>query len=100
MADATGTTTTNYSFKRISGNDTAGYTSINSVITSIDTQLEDKTVKSDTIVLFTLNTPTAPAVPSVSGYTLTGSALTSGQYGSMGLPAPAAGKSYYWFKKN
>jgi hypothetical protein len=41
MADATGNPTTNYQFKTISGNDVAGYTSINSVITSIDTQLDD-----------------------------------------------------------
>ena len=100
MADATGTPTSNYSFKTIAGTDTAGYTSINSVITSIDTQLIDKSVKSNTIVLFVLDTPTLPAVASVSGYTLVGSALTSGQYTSMGLPAPSAGKSYYWFKKN
>jgi hypothetical protein len=40
MADATGTVTTNYAFKTLKGTDTAGYTSINSVITSIDTQLE------------------------------------------------------------
>lgn len=41
MADATGTVTTNYGFKTIAGADTAGYTSINSVITSIDTELKD-----------------------------------------------------------
>lgn len=45
MADATGNPTTNYSFKTIAGTDTAGYTSINSVITSIDTQLNDITIK-------------------------------------------------------
>lgn len=40
MSDATGTPTTNYSFKKIKGTDTAGYTSINAVIDSIDTQLD------------------------------------------------------------
>ncbi len=40
MSDATGAVTTNYSFKTISGEDTAGYTSINAVITSIDTNLD------------------------------------------------------------
>jgi hypothetical protein len=40
MADATGTVTTNYSFKRLKGTDTAGYTSINALIQSVDTQLE------------------------------------------------------------
>jgi len=51
MADATGTPTTNYSFKTIDGEDTAGYTSINSVITSIDTQLQDKAFKTNMVIL-------------------------------------------------
>lgn len=42
MADATGTTTTNYAFKTLASTDTAGYTSINSIVTSIDTKLLDK----------------------------------------------------------
>ena len=40
MADATGTPTTNYNFKTIKGTDTAGYTSINAVINSIDQNLD------------------------------------------------------------
>jgi hypothetical protein len=40
MADATGTVTTNYGFKTLKGTDTAGYTSINALVQSVDTQLE------------------------------------------------------------
>jgi hypothetical protein len=51
MADATGTKTTNYQFKTLNGTDTAGHTSINSMIESVDTQLKD-TLVTGMIVLF------------------------------------------------
>lgn len=85
MADATGTVTTNYSFKTIDGADTAGYTSINSVITSIDTQLQDKTFKSGMVIIY--NGASAP-----SGWTNFTSSMTSS-----GVTLPAG---YIWIKKN
>lgn len=86
MADATGITTTNYAFKTLDGQDTAGYTSINSVITSIDTQLQDKTFKSGMVILFyNVGSPT------VSGWTTLGQAVT-------GLPTLSG--NYWWIKKN
>jgi hypothetical protein len=82
MADATGTPTTNYSFKTIDGTDTAGFTSINSVITSIDTQLQDKAFKPNMVVLYA-----GAAAP--SGWTIDSTA---------GLAAKPSG--YIWIKKN
>lgn len=52
MSDATGTTTTNYTFKTLAGTDTAGYTSINSIITSIDTKLLDKAFVAGMIIIY------------------------------------------------
>jgi len=82
MADATGATTTNYTFKTLAGTDVAGYTSINSVVTSIDTQLMDKTFKSGMVILWVGST--AP-----SGWTIDSTG---------GLPSKPA--SYIWIKKN
>lgn len=82
MADATGTPTTNYSFKTISGVDTAGYTSINSVITSIDTELEDLTFVSGMVILYA-------GASAPSGWTIDTTA---------GLPSKPSG--YIWIKKN
>ena len=79
MADATGATT---SFKTIAGTDVAGYTSINSAITSIDTQLQDKAFKSGMVILWVGTT--AP-----SGWTIDT---------TTGLPTKPA--SYIWIKKN
>lgn len=85
MADATGTTTTNYGFKTIDGSDTAGYTSINSVVTSIDTQLKDKTFISGMVIIYQ-----GAAAP--SGWTN----FTSSMSGS-GVTLPAG---HIWIKKN
>lgn len=98
MADATGTVTTNYSFKTLAGTDTAGYTSINSVITSIDTQLQDKTFKSGMVILYYSATS-----PTVSGWTLTPASVTPAGTagrggGDTGLPAVSG--NYWWIKKN
>ena len=82
MADATGTPTNNYLFKTIKGTDTAGYTSINSVITSIDTQLIDKTFISGMIILY-------DGVVAPSGWTIDS---------TIGLPSTPSG--YIWIKKN
>ena len=82
MADATGTTTTNYSFKTLAGTDTAGYTSINSVVTSIDTQLKDKAFKSNMVVMYA-------GASAPSGWTTDATS---------GLPSIPAG--YIWIKKN
>ena len=82
MADATGATTSNYSFKTIAGTDVAGYTSINSAITSIDTQLQDKAFKSGMVILWVGTT--AP-----SGWTIDT---------TTDLPTKPA--SYIWIKKN
>jgi hypothetical protein len=98
MADATGTPTTNYSFKTIDGEDTAGYTSINSVITSIDTQLQDLAVKDNSMILVDVPSAATPA-SYMSGYTIASSALSATQYGTyMGLNAPTG--AYYWYKKS
>ena len=85
MADATGTVTSNYSFKTIAGTDTAGYTSINSVITSIDTQLEDLTFVSGMVIIY--QGASAP-----SGWTNFTSSMTSS-----GVTLPSG---YIWIKKN
>lgn len=85
MADATGTPTTNYNFKTIDGADTAGYTSINSVITSIDTELEDLTFVTGMVIIY--QGALAP-----SGWTNFTSSMTSS-----GVTLPAG---YLWIKKN
>ena len=82
MADATGATTSNYSFKTIAGTDVAGYTSINSAITSIDTRLQDKAFKTGMVILW-LGT----AAPS-------GWAIDT----TYGLPTKPT--TYLWIKKN
>ena len=82
MADATGTVTTNYSFKTLAGTDVAGYTSINSVITSIDTQLQDKAFKPNMDILYA-------GASAPSGWTIDSTA---------GLPSKPSG--YIWIKKN
>lgn len=98
MADATGTPTTNYSFKTIDGEDTAGYTSINSVITSIDTQLQDKAFKTNMVILYSSATS-----PTVSGWTLAPASVsppgTAGRGGGdTGLPTVSG--NYWWLKKS
>lgn len=85
MADATGSPTTNYSFKTLAGTDTAGYTSINSVITSIDTELEDRLFVSGMVIIYE-----GAAAP--SGWTNFTSSMTSS-----GVTLPAG---YIWIKKN
>jgi len=85
MADATGNPTTNYAFKTIDGSDTAGYTSINSVITSIDTELEDLTFVTGMVIIYQ-----GAAAP--SGWTNFTSSMTSS-----GVTLPAG---YLWIKKN
>lgn len=82
MADATGTVTTNYSFKTLNGSDVAGYTSINSVIGSIDTQLEDLTFVTNMVIMYA-------GASAPSGWTIDSTA---------GLPTPPTG--YIWIKKN
>ena len=85
MADATGNPTTNYSFKTLAGTDTAGYTSINSVITSIDTQLDDKMFVTGMVIVY--QGASAP-----SGWTnFTSSMAASG----VTLPS-----GHIWIKKN
>jgi hypothetical protein len=97
MADATGTPTNNYFFKTISGTDVAGYTSINSVITSIDTNLQNKAIKTNSMIL--VDVPTGEtAATYMSGYSISSGALTSGEYGAVGLNAPIG--AYYWYKKS
>jgi len=90
MADATGTPTTNYGFKTIDGENTAGYTSINSVITSIDTELEDLTFVTGMVMVFQSSAATPPGAP--SGWTDFTSSMTSS-----GVTLPAG---YIWIKKN
>ena len=84
MADATGATTTNYSFKTIAGTDVAGYTSINSVVTSIDTQLQDKAFTSGMVIFYQGAAPP-------SGWTNFTSSMTSS-----GVTLPSG---YIWIKK-
>ena len=85
MADATGTPTTNYSFKTLAGTDTAGFTSINSVITSIDTQLDDKMFVTGMVIVY--QGASAP-----SGWTNFTSSMTAS-----GVTLPSG---YLWIKKN
>ena len=85
MADATGTVTSNYGFKTLAGDDTAGYTSINSVITSIDTQLDDKMFVTGMVIMY-------EGVAAPSGWTDFTSSMTSS-----GVTLPAG---YIWIKKN
>jgi len=61
MADATGDKTTNYQFKTLKGTDTAGYTSINSMITSIDTEMSDHFLGMIMLVSTTFTIPTNKA---------------------------------------
>ena len=84
MADATGTVTTNYSFKTLAGTDTAGFTSINSVITSIDTQLDDKMFVTGMVIVY--QGASAP-----SGWTNFTSSMTAS-----GVTLPSG---YIWIKK-
>lgn len=83
MADATGATTTNYSFKTIAGGDVAGYTSINAVVASIDTQLNAR--KTGMIVLMR-SSDTTPA--GWKDYT------TANGYTSPTPPTPPTGHKY------
>lgn len=85
MADATGTVTQNYGFKTIDGSDTAGYTSINSVITSIDTQLNDKMFVTGMVIIY--QGASAP-----SGWTNFTSSMTAS-----GVTLPSG---HIWIKKN
>ena len=59
MALATGEKTTKYSFNTIRGTDTAGYTSINDVITSIDTKISDHFIGMIVLVASDWTSPTA-----------------------------------------
>jgi hypothetical protein len=52
MSDATGTVTTNYGFKTLDDGDRAGYTGINEIVTSIDTNLANDTFVADMVVLY------------------------------------------------
>ena len=90
MADATGTVTSNYGFKTLAGDDTAGYTSINSVITSIDTQLDDKMFVTGMVMVFQESAADPAGAP--SGWTDFTSSMTSS-----GVTLPAG---YIWIKKN
>lgn len=83
--DATGVPTTNYQFKTIDGTDTAGYTTINMCVQSIDTQLKDKTFVTGMVIVYQ-----GAAAP--SGWTN----FTSSMSGS-GVTLPAG---YIWIKKN
>ena len=61
MADATGDTTSNYTFKTLDGTDTAGYTSINSLITSIDSEVSDHFLGMIMLVSSSWTSPTTKA---------------------------------------
>jgi hypothetical protein len=83
MADATGAVTSNYSFKTIAGTDVAGYTSINSVIASIDTQLRARNVGMILLMRSSDTTPTG-----WKDYT------TANGYTSPTPPTPPTGHKY------
>ena len=83
MADATGATTSNYSFKTIAGTDVAGYTSINSVVTSIDTQIRASGVG---MIMLMRSSDTTPAT--WKDYT------TANGYTSPTPPTPPTGHKY------
>lgn len=78
--------TTNYSFTKLVGTDTAGHTSINTCIDSIDTQLKDKTFVPLMVVLY------HGAAPLPSGWTDVDAAVVA-------AGGPASGTGYLWIEK-
>jgi hypothetical protein len=86
MSDATGTVTTNYGFKTLDDGDRAGYTGINEIVTSIDTNLANDTFVADMIVLYPGSTPPA-------GWVDFNTTIT-------GLQASMAVTGYIWIKKS
>ena len=63
MSDATGAPTQNYTFKRLAGNDIAGFTSINAIVTSVDEALNNHFVG----MILLLRTGDTPPVNSTGG---------------------------------
>jgi hypothetical protein len=86
MSDATGTVTTNYGFKTLDDGDRAGYTGINEIVTSIDTNLANDTFVADMIVLYPGSTPP-------DGWVDFNTTIT-------GLQASMAVTGYIWIKKS
>lgn len=86
MSDATGTVTTNYSFKTLDDGDRAGYAGINEIITSIDTNLANDTFVANMVILY--EGATAP-----SGWTNINSTI-------VGLQANLSLTGYIWIKKS
>ena len=79
--------TTNFGITLLNGSDTAGYSSINTVVQSVDTALNTKTnVMGMIMILDTSVTPTAPP-----NWTSLGSGL------SVGLPTLTL--PFVWIKK-
>lgn len=86
MSDATGTVTTNYSFKTLDDGDRAGYAGINEIVTSIDTNLANDTFVADMVMLYFGST--AP-----TGWTNINSTIT-------GLQATFSLTGFIWIKKS
>lgn len=86
MSDATGTTTTNYAFKTLDDGDRAGYTGINEIVTSIDTNLANDTFVADMVMLYFGATPP-------TGWTNINSTI-------IGLQATLSLTGYIWIKKS
>lgn len=86
MSDATGTVTTNYGFKTLDDGDRAGYTGINEIVTSIDTNLANDTFVANMVMLYF--GATAP-----TGWTNITSTI-------VGLQATLSLTGYIWIKKS
>ena len=83
--------TTNYNFTLLNGSDTAGYSSINTVITSIDNALQYKTNITGMIMVFDSSVYSPPAAP--TGWANLGTTIVNS-----GLPALTS--PYIYIKKS
>ena len=86
MSNANGAITTYYDIKTLDDGDLAGYTSLNEVTTSIDTQLN--AYFSGIIVLYNGVVP-----PIAGGWTDVDAAIVA-------AGGPASGAGYIWIKKD
>lgn len=80
--------TTNYGFTLLNGSDTAGYTSINTIITSIDNALQYKTNVAGMIIVFDTSVGGVP-----NGWTSLGTTVSAS-----GLPTLTS--PYVYIKKS
>ena len=85
--------TTYLQFTKLTGTETAGYSSINTIIDSIDLKLRYKTISPGMIVIFEWATPLTLVANIPAGWALIGAGQTVS-----GLPTLTG--NYYWIKKD